>query len=192
MWCQWCFRWLFWEIWRSWLVGSASPSFMSWVVSLETSPLPCSCPTELRWVFYMDMHANKVHTYRLKNKQALTWDVCTLHFWCLDLAYRLEQDEYIFIMASLAMKSWFNFVICLISYSNWHLTRAHMHTLAQSNSHMSCWSLSCSHVWDVKLWDRYEIWLFPPNLQNPLTFLKWIKDPMICPAVVLDPLFPFI
>lgn len=52
----------------------------------------------------MDMHANKVHTCRLKNKQALTWDVCTLHFWCLDLAYRLEQDEYIFIMASLAMK----------------------------------------------------------------------------------------
>lgn len=52
--CRWCSRWPYWEIWRSWQVGSASPSFISSVVSLETSPLPCSCPTELRWVLHMN------------------------------------------------------------------------------------------------------------------------------------------
>lgn len=65
-WCLLSSRWPYWETWRSWQAGSVSPSFIFSVVSLETSPLPYSCPSELRLVLYMNTctQINKVHICR--------------------------------------------------------------------------------------------------------------------------------
>lgn len=153
--CRWCSRWPYWEIWRSWQVGSASPSFISSVVSLETSPLPCSCPTELRWVLHMNTcmhgltHKQMKWTHidsKKKNCKYLLGGACTHNF---------SQDKYIsrgswgelslgcqWITAHNMSKSsrpfpFFKYLIIELFLKIWSCVR-HLH--ACSYSHSKCMS----------------------------------------------------
>lgn len=180
VWCQWCFRWLYWETWRSWLVGSASPSFISSVVSLETSPLPCSCPTELRWVVYV--------TRATKNE-------ASTNFGCLHALFLVSWSGlqagtwwiHIHTTFFFAMESRFNSVTQELTCTYAHILRVkftHVVLIAEL--------VKCHVMLNDTLSFEIDLWYWPVLIQNPLKFLKLIKDPMIFPAVVVNPLLPFI